>query len=108
VSNLNAIATYRDVGQRRVWNVKGLPPTAIFRRGRRREWQDCHTPGQPDKMLALESFKGYRTQSGLSSLEHAKMVSIWHDFRYGLRMLGKNPGLPSLAILQRREFNGAI
>jgi len=36
------------------------------------------------------------------------MVSIWHDFRYGFRMLGKNPGLTSLAILQRREFNGAI
>jgi len=27
------------------------------------------------------------------------MVSIWHDLRYGLRMLGKNPGFTILAIL---------
>jgi len=27
------------------------------------------------------------------------MVSIWHDLRYGLRMLGKNPGFTVLAIL---------
>ena len=53
----------------------------------------------PTKILALETFKGYRTQSGLSSLERANMVSIWHDLRYGLRMLGKNPGFTILAIL---------
>jgi hypothetical protein len=27
------------------------------------------------------------------------MVSILHDLRYGLRMLGKNPGFTTLAIL---------
>jgi len=27
------------------------------------------------------------------------MVSIWHDLRYGLRMLGKNPGFSTLAVL---------
>jgi hypothetical protein len=27
------------------------------------------------------------------------MLSIWHDLRYGLRMLGKNPGFTILAIL---------
>ena len=27
------------------------------------------------------------------------MASIWHDLRYGLRMLGKNPGFTILAIV---------
>ena len=27
------------------------------------------------------------------------MVSIWHDLRYGLRMLGKNPSFTILAVL---------
>ena len=27
------------------------------------------------------------------------MTSVWHDLRYGLQMLGKNPGLTVISIL---------
>jgi putative ABC transport system permease protein len=27
------------------------------------------------------------------------MTSVWHDLRYGLRMLGKNPGVSVISIL---------
>src|ERR1700728_401779 len=67
--------------------------------GKKRAAKLSHPLSSEGRQKCLPTFLQSDIEITLEFRQGNKMTSIWHDLRYGLRMLGKNPGVTILAIL---------